>query len=212
VRRAVARPFGAEDVEDARFARMAVLQPPGLDEAVAEFARRFPKVAASDRPTYLGTPCGPAELRSRFQALGALVGRESALPLAKGEPLLLVMEEQNLRASWEALVRVAGGDRQAALRVALTHPGCLTAPASTFEGKTLQEFESTGKVMDAFRPVTETLREIGPEGLAVGAAALGVAALGALASRGAKSGPSAGGAKPVKGRGSREAERPTAGE
>lgn len=36
---------------------------------------------------------------------------------------------------------------------------------------------------DAFRPATETLKDLGPEGVALGAAALGIAALGAMAEK-----------------------------
>jgi hypothetical protein len=50
-------------------------------------------------------------------------------------------------------------------------------------GKTLAEFEAVSQMEDAFRPATETLKDLGPEGVALGAAALGIAALGAMAEK-----------------------------
>ncbi|CAK0812496.1 unnamed protein product [Prorocentrum cordatum] len=202
---------------------MGVLQVPGTDEAVAAFRAKFPKVMEKPRPDYLGTSCTEPELRARFQALGALdgVGRDSALGLVLQEPLLLAMEAESLGATWEALVRVAEGDRLEALRVARRRPQCLLSSAAGFEGKTLREFDAVADAADQFKPVTDTLQSIGPEGVAMGAAALGVAALGALvgklggrkAQRGAPDAPSVeGGAEeglPLQGR-PREARRPPA--
>lgn len=162
---------------------MAVLQVPGSEEAVRAFNMKFPKVAASSNPSYLGTPCGERELRRRFQLLGSLVGRDNAIPIATKEPLLLAMQDQNLEASWEALVYVAKGDRNAALQVVRRHPNCLIAPASDIRQKSLQEFEEVAKVIEGTEPFMDSLRSIGPEGLAVGAAAVGIAAIGALANK-----------------------------
>ena len=50
-------------------------------------------------------------------------------------------------------------------------------------GKTLAEFEAVSQMEDAFRPATEALKDLGPEGVALGAAALGIAALGAMAEK-----------------------------
>lgn len=172
-----------QDAEGSRVAKRAVLQVPGADEAVSAFALKFPKVVAKPRPDYLGTPCSEDQLRERYQALGALVGRDEALPLVREEPLLLAMEAYNLRASWEALLEVAKGDRVAALRVVQRHPNCLVASSREFQGKSLDQFESMADLMQTFRPVGKKLQDIGPEGFAVGAAAFGVAALGALAAK-----------------------------
>lgn len=156
---------------------------PGADKALAAFADKFPKVVSSASPSYLGTPCKEADLRQRFQALALLVGREEALPLVQAEPLLLAMQEPNLRQSWLALLDVAGGDDRAALQVLRRHPASIIAPASQIREKSLREFEATADVMQSLRPVTDTLQEIGPEGVAMGAAAFGMAALGAMAAR-----------------------------
>lgn len=167
----------------AREDKMAVLQVPGVDEALAAFARKCPKVVASAEPSFLGTPCAESDLRARYQAFGLLVGRDEALPLVEEEPLLLAMLEPNLKASWEALLYVAGGDRSEALRVLRRNPACLISDATQLRTKSLRDFEAAADGLDAIRPVTDALRDIGPEGVAVGAAAFGVAALGALASK-----------------------------
>ena len=175
------------DLEDTgALARRGVLQTPGVDEAILAFRKKFPQVMASPNPSYLGTSCSEDDLRRRFQALGNTIGREEALSIATKEPLLLAMQEDNLKASWEALIEeVCAGDRLEALRLVRQRPVCLVAPADGFKGKSKAEFEAVAEAEDAFRPVTNTLKEIGPEGLALGAAALGVAALGAFASKGA---------------------------
>jgi len=177
----------AVDVEDDRWSRMAVLQVSGADDAVAAFTQKFPQVMSKAQPNYLGNPCGEPELRANFQALGLTIGRDEALDLVREEPLLLAMLPENLKSSWEAMLNdVARGDRNAALRVVRRRPTCLIAPADEFAGKTLKEFDAVSDATDAFKPVTDTLRDIGPEGVALGAAAFGVAALGALASKVAK--------------------------
>lgn len=160
-----------------------MLLTPGADTALAAFADKFPKVVSSATPSYLGTPCGEADLRQRFHALALLVGREEALPLIKTEPLLLAMQESNLRESWAALLDVAGGDASKALQVLRRHPAGIIAPASQIREKSLREFEATADVMQSLRPVANSLQEIGPEGVAMGAAAFGMAALGAMAAR-----------------------------
>eukprot|EP00929_Paragymnodinium_shiwhaense_P001746 TRINITY_DN101987_c0_g1_i1.p1 TRINITY_DN101987_c0_g1~~TRINITY_DN101987_c0_g1_i1.p1 ORF type:complete len:286 (+),score=49.80 TRINITY_DN101987_c0_g1_i1:61-918(+) len=171
-------------------ATRAVLLVPGADDAVAAFTRNHPAVMAKAEPNFMGTPCAESDLRERFQLLGALVGREDALPLVQREPLLLAMEANNLRRSWEALLQVAAGDRQAALEVARKHPNCLIADADDMRGKTLEEFKRTADMMNSARPYTDALREIGPEGIAAGAVALGAAALGAaFAKKGSKGTP-----------------------
>eukprot|EP00930_Biecheleria_cincta_P096376 TRINITY_DN88235_c0_g1_i1.p1 TRINITY_DN88235_c0_g1~~TRINITY_DN88235_c0_g1_i1.p1 ORF type:complete len:384 (+),score=67.41 TRINITY_DN88235_c0_g1_i1:159-1154(+) len=156
-------------------------------EAVAAFKKKFPEVMAKPEPNYLGTPVSETDLKRRFKAFAANVGCDDALDLVLGEPLLLAMQEENLQASFAALVKVADGNRAEAFRVALKRPTCLIAPASAFEGKTLAEFDAFAEAEDAFKPFTDSLKAIGPEGIAIGAAALGVAALGALASKNAKS-------------------------
>lgn len=142
---------------------------------------------AKSEPNYLGTPVSEDDLKRRFKAFASSIGCDDALDLVLGEPLLLAMQEENLQASFAALVKVANGDRAQAFRVALKRPACLIAPASAFEGKTLAEFDAFAEAEDAFKPFTDSLKAIGPEGVAIGAAALGVAALGALASKTASS-------------------------
>jgi len=164
----------------------AVLQEPGAEEALAAFAKKCPKVVASAEPNFLGNPCTEADLRTRFQLLGSLVGRGEALPLVEEEPLLLAMLAPNLQASWEALLEVAGDDRTEALRVMRHNPACLMGQASELRTKTLRDFELAADGLDMLKPVTNVMKEIGPEGVALGAAALGFAALGALASKVAK--------------------------
>lgn len=161
-------------------ARQGILLAPGSEEAIEAFRKKFPKVMAKERPEYLGTACSEQHLRRRFQNLADTIGREEALGLALTEPLLLAMQEENLRASWEAMLEVAKEDREAALRVVRRRPGCLIGPKEGFKGKTLAEFEAVADLDEAFRPATETLKELGPEGLALGAAAIGMAALGAM--------------------------------
>lgn len=156
-------------------------------EAVAAFKKKFPEVMANPDPSYLGTPVSEADLKRRFKAFSANIGCDDALDLVLGEPLLLAMQEENLHASFAALVKIAGGDRAQAFRVALKRPACLIAPASAYEGKTLAEFDAFAEAEDAFKPFTDSLKAIGPEGVAIGAAAIGVAALGALASKNANS-------------------------
>lgn len=153
---------------------------------MAAFRKKFPEVMAKERPDYLGTACSEADLRRRFQSLGETLGREEALGLVLREPLLLAMQERNLQASWKAMLDVAACDGRSpaeALRVVRKRPGCLIAPAEEFKGKTLAEFEAVSQMEDAFRPATETLKDLGPEGVALGAAALGIAALGAMAEK-----------------------------
>mmetsp|Transcript_55513 Transcript_55513/g.180052 ORF Transcript_55513/g.180052 Transcript_55513/m.180052 type:complete len:139 (+) Transcript_55513:116-532(+) len=106
--------------------------------------------------------------------------------LIKKEPLLLAMLAPNLQASWEALLEVAGDDRAEALRVMRRNPACLMGQASELRTKTLRDFELAADGLDMLKPVTNVMKEIGPEGVALGAAALGFAALGALASKVAK--------------------------
>lgn len=173
------------DIEDTGpLSRRAILQSPGSDEAIAAFKKKFPQVMASPNPNYLGTSCSESDLRRRFQALGESIGREEALGLATKEPLLLAMQEENLKASWEAFLdEVCMGNRAQALRVVRQRPVCLVGPAEGFKGKTLAEFEAVAGVEETFRPVGETLKEIGPQGLALGAAALGIAALEALGNK-----------------------------
>ena len=48
----------------------------------------------------------------------------------------------------------------------------------------LQFSQAVNEFEDAVRPATDTLKAVGPEGLALGAAALGLAALGAISSKG----------------------------
>lgn len=99
------------------------------------------------------------------------------------EPLLLAMEDQNLEASWDAMLQVAGGDKIGALKVVRRNPACLIAPAKDIASKTLAEFDIASDALDAFRPVTDALRDVGPGGVAVGAVALGAVALGVLAAK-----------------------------
>lgn len=164
----------------------AILLAPGSDEAIAAFKQKFPGVMAKSSPNYLGTPCSEEDLRRRFQALGETIGRDEALGLVLREPLLIAMQEENLRSSWQAMLEVAKQDRAEALRVVRKRPGCLIAPAEGFKGKTLADFEAVAQMEDVFRPATETLKEIGPEGVALGAAALGLAALGAMGAKASK--------------------------
>ncbi|CAK9110657.1 unnamed protein product [Durusdinium trenchii] len=156
------------DIEDTGpLSRRAILQSPGSDEAIAAFKKKFPQVMASPNPNYLGTSCSESDLRRRFQALGESIGREEALGLATKEPLLLAMQEENLKASWEAFLdEVCMGNRAQALRVVRQRPVCLVGPAEGFKGKTLAEFEAVAGVEETFR-----------------AAALGIAALEALGNK-----------------------------
>lgn len=163
----------------------AILLTPGMEEAVEAFKKKFPQVMAKAKPDYLGTSCSEEDLRRRFQSLGQTIGRDEALGLVLGEPLLLAMQEENLKASWEAMLEVAKSDRLAALRVVRKRPGALIAPAAGFKGKSLGDFEAVAQMEDAFRPATDTLKSLGPEGIALGAAALGMAALGAMGAKAA---------------------------
>ncbi|CAE8708691.1 unnamed protein product [Polarella glacialis] len=180
----------------------AVLQAAGSEEAIAAFAARFPQVAASQRPDYMGTSCSKDDLRRRFQSLAACIGRDEVLDIVRAEPLLLVVQEDNIKASWLALLRIAASAfvsrtaksgsnlrnldeeaRNAALAMVRRHPASLTCAASEIAGKSLDEFEATADLLSSFKPVGDKLREIGPEGLAAGAAVLGLGALGALANK-----------------------------
>ena len=63
------------------------------------------------------------------------------------------MQEENLKASWRALLEVAATDgrtAQEALEVVRQRPGCLIAPAEGFQGKTLAEFEAGGILNKGF--------------------------------------------------------------
>lgn len=173
----------AQTVNDSEIDREADLAV-ATYEALVAFRQRYPEVMKKEEPNYLGTPVGEEDLARRFRAFVVVVGSvDEALDLVSEEPLLLAMQKDNLKASLEAFVKVAGGDRKAALQVARRRPACLIAPASSFEGKTLAEFEAVAEMDESFKPITESLRSVGPQGLAMGAAALGFAALGAVAAK-----------------------------